>query len=246
MSSFDVQLDASRVIGWADLLGTLPKPLAVLVEKLEAVQAVEPEPLPDTTKVTKGNASDVIHDLAADLAAQQQFHTAKNRVADDLARSVVHAAGELAETVRDSLVPAFDAAVKVFTEALRELGDNGHSPAALIAAGPAAVQAFHTAMDAQADIQRMESWVGSLASLPRYVTSPDPVCRITRPTNRAELQALENARGGAGELNTLYLKAIELGVPLALNLPDEAMEIRAVIEAQPVVKRPLQYANVSR
>ena len=234
----DPVFHARRIAQWTDLVGTLPKPLATELAKLQAVTAVDSEPRrPDLTKLTVDNAEAIVRELAADIAASKVMYEGRNRIADSIARDILQMAGDHAAELRDHLNPAFANAAQAYTDAVAVIGDSAHTPAALIAAGPAAVAAFHTAIDAQRDIEAMESWVAGLTALPKYPYGIDPVCRITAPTTRAELQALEDARGKAGDLNSLYCKAIENGVPLALNLPDEAAEIRTAIEAQPVVHR---------
>lgn len=235
---FDVQLSADRVARWASVFD-LPKPLQTAIDRLELVEQVEsPGAFVDVTKVTAKTAESVVAQYAADLATEAHFHDARKRLADAAAREVLQVAGTLVDDMRAALLPRWDSAVKTFTEAVQAIGSTDLSAAALIQAGAGAVEQYHHAVAAQQELAVLEGWAASLVELPRFVGhGADPVCRVTAPTTRAQLQALENARGRNAELNSLYTAALELGVPLVLNTPEEAGAIRYAIESQPVVRK---------
>lgn len=241
MSFFDPTLDAKRVVSdWGALVGDLPKPLAEAIAVFDEAQWVEPPAggLP-VEKITAKNVEEAVTDLARSLTLEGTFTTAKNRVLDGLARRVLALAAEAVPDLLDRLEPEFNAAVAEFKAAVDGLPED-HSPAALIASGPSAVESYHRAVEAQAKLNRFSGWLNTLTGLPGFGGYADSVLRILRPSNRAEYKLLLDAgsRRDGSELNPLYVAAVEAGLPWQMNTPAEAQVIADEINSQPVERKP--------
>jgi hypothetical protein len=247
---FDVFYTASTISNdWPEVVGKLPKALTEAIDAFDAVRVVE-EPYTgfDASEVTAKNASETVTKLAADLVVASQFDEAQRRVSGALAGRILRTAGAVVPEVIDSLRPAFDKAVAEFADAVSELPDDVSSDA-LVAAGPAVLADYHRALAAQADIARIDRWLDSLVNLPAFAGQPhEPATRVLNPLNRSQFHALGNAASSSdqlGQLNPIYVAAVREKIEFELHDPAEAASIRQEIEAQPVVRKQLQFLKIN-
>jgi hypothetical protein len=247
---FDVFHTAAKISNdWPEVVGKLPKALDDSIEAFQAVAHVsEPYTGFDASEVTAKNAGETVTKLAVDLVAASEFEEAQRRVSVALASRILRTAGAVVPEVIDSLRPAFEKAVSGFKEAVSAL-PNDVSSDALVAAGPAVLADYHLALEEQSVIARIDGWLHTLRELPAYAGhTPDMALRVLAPANRAQLQALVNSaseRGGQlGKLNPIYVVGVNEGINFEMNTPIEAASIRQEIEAQPVVRKPIQFLKV--
>ena len=122
-------------------------------------------------------------------------------------------------------------------KALTELPDD-HDPAALVARGPAAVDAYHRAIKAQGKLKKYDVFVNSIPGSNLPGREALHVLRLLRPVDRAGYKGLLDAasRRVKSELSPLYLHAVEHGIAWQLNDPASQREIADEINRQPVAK----------
>ena len=239
---FDQSFVAKTIAAdWPRMVGDLPKPLTDAIAVYEEAQWIE-EPHPVVpTNLTAKNVGQAMADATQAFILRDRWFEGRNLVLDSLARNVLALAADAVPALIEKLTPEFDAAVAEYQAAVGLLPDD-HSPAALIHAGGGAVDAYHRATEAEANLTRFQAWLNTLYGVPGHGYRREAVLLLLRPTTRAELQALLDSTG-RGDLNATYLKAVELGIEWGLNTPAEAVAIAEEINAQPVIRKKPQFMS---
>jgi hypothetical protein len=236
--SLDPTFDA-RTIGsdWALVAGELPAALADAIAAFEAADFAEPPAGVTIDTINARNAQDKITELAHALVLGENFAEAKRTVCYRLAVNVLAEAANAVPELIEKVEPEFDAAVAELQAAINALPPD-HSATALIAAGPEAVAAYHRAVKAQATLLKFNGWINSMYGLPAFRgCRREPALLLTRPTTRAELKALLNAKAVAGsELNPVFIAAVNNGLVWELHTPAQAQALANEINSQPVAK----------
>lgn len=240
--SMDVSLDARQIAeSWPLVVGKLPADLAGCLAAFEEAAYVQaPGGGMPVEKITAKNVGEAITGLAEAYAIEDAFTKAHRQVRDLLAYRVLNLAGEAVPELIERMEPDFDAAVAEFRAAVDSLPPE-HGAAALIAAGPSAVEAYHRAVAAQQKLNQYGNWINSLHSLPAFRGfRREPALKLIRPSTRAEFKLLLDAgnRRTDSELNPVYVAAIEAGLPWQMLTPAEAQAVADEINAQPVEKNP--------
>jgi hypothetical protein len=236
----DLNSTATTISRWTDLGVTIPAKLKEAAELYDTAAYVEgPWTGFDLSKVTTKNLEQTVTDLADRIAVEGKFAEAKQRVRDDLGRQLMAAAGEAVDEIVTALQPRFERAASRFTEAIHMLPED-LSATNLVRTGPAALQAYNDALEAQDELLDVDKFLASLVYLPRYgAKRQDNALRLLRPSDRSQLQALVNVAGSHrpekfGDLSPLFVTAVREGIPFQTNDPEEWTQLRADIEAQPI------------
>lgn len=241
----DIHTTANTISQWPSIVGPKAVPAKVVkaVELFDAAEYVE-EPFVgvDPGTITGANLEAVVSDLTEQLARQSQFSTAKQYVREVLGRHLIDTAADAVDDILDAIRPEFDKQAKVFTEAVQALPEQLDATT-LIRSGVEAVTRYGEAVQAQQTIAAADRFLATLVYLGAYGGNrPEPAIRVLAPFDRNTLQALVNAQGThsakLGDLSPLYVKAVQIGVPFALNTPDECTALRREIEAMKFEPKP--------
>lgn len=222
----------------------LPQVLVEAIELFDEARSVsEPAKGLDTDKITTKNVGATVAKLAADKAAQEHFFAAKKHVCDVLAGNVLRLAGEAIPGILEQLRPEFDSAAAEFAEAVEQL-PRELTPAALVNAGPAALEAYQRAQTAEAVIAQVGGWLNSLHHVPGATTETSVFgLQVLAPRTRAEYSALQKAQANELGLNPGYVAAVRESIEFRLNTPAEQKLLRLAIESEPVPKRQYKVFN---
>lgn len=143
----------------------------------------------------------------------------------------------------EKMTPAFDAAVEVYVEAVAKLPDN-LTAESLVAARPATLAAYNTAVGAAEVLSRINRWVASAGNLSGGGGRSDFSVQILAPRSRRELDELDRTKTNTRhdpmvhQIVPVFMSAARLGVPFEIHTPSEAHGLRAAIESQPVEDAP--------
>ena len=251
----DAAFDARRIASdWPLFLGgqgkKLPPALVAAIGAFEAADAVaEPSAAAiNVNAVTADTAAQAVADAVDAAARSGVFHAAKTTVVDALGRRVLGEAIAAVPEAFATMTPEMDAAVKELTEAVDDLPDL-ITDSALVAAGPAVLESYRRALDAQRVLNRLDGFVSSIPGGHAHSAAQLHVLRLLAPTSRAEYGGLLDVavtRGKRPDLNPLWIYAVKNNIAFELNGPARQREIADEINSTPVVKKPVQFAQLGR
>lgn len=235
---------AGTVANWAELpgVGKLSKELTEKLDLLDSVNHSDTYvPVPSLDKLTPVNTEKIIADHAQALAAKSRFDDARQAVRHVVVSSVLELARAEVPSVIEKMTPAFDAAVSAYVDAVECLPDELSSDA-LVAAGPATLEAYQAAVGAAQVLSQVNSWVTGLNRLAGVGGAADFSVQILAPRSRRELDELDRIKRDtrtdavAQQVVPVFQLAARRGIPFEIHSPGEAQILRAELEAQPVAE----------
>lgn len=240
----DLNSTAATIAGWTDLGVSIPAKLKEAAELYDAAAYVEP-PFTgiDLSTISAKTLEQTVTGLADSMAVAAQFSEAKTLVQNRLGQELLQTAGEAVDEIIAALKPRFERAASRFTEAVNALPED-LSATSLVRSGPACLQAYNDAIEAQQELKTVDKFLASLVYLPRFGgRRQDNAIRVLKPSDRNELQALVNAAGSHqpakyGDLSPLFVVAVRSGIPFTMNDPQQWSELRSHIENMKVERKP--------
>ncbi|NKS15123.1 hypothetical protein GS490_02055 [Rhodococcus hoagii] len=244
---YDSISTADAVSRWNVLGVKLPKELSTAVGVFEAIRWVETGHAVefDLAGITAANAEEKLVDFAnrlvpalktGDHFSRTPLEEAKRRMLDAAASDVLGKATAAVPVVIEQLTPEFDKHAAAYIAAVADLPEivDDHS---LLQAGPAVVQAYHTAKAEAVYLDKVSSWVAGTRDLPGFAGGDvDVALRILRPADALQLAKLDAAQRKTNvdstlhSLNPVFYAAAREGIEFKINTLRECAEIRQSLE----------------
>jgi tetratricopeptide (TPR) repeat protein len=228
--------DKATLISQWTSIAELPKALAEAIDLFDEVRYVQEPAGIDVDKITPKNLDETVNRVAAEQAARERFSSARSLVSEALARKVIRLAVDAVPGIIEQLRSGFDEAAEEFVKAVEFL-PNELTAAALIDAGPAALEAYQRAQTAQQAIARVDGWLASLPSVPGLgAVESSWVLRVMTPRTRADHSKIMGATPNELGLNPHYVVAARNSIEFQLHTPVEQRMLHEAVESQPVEK----------
>ena len=223
---FDPIITASRVEDWPTL-ATLPTPLTKALGIFRAIaDTAAPAPTIDWNKITPGNAPAAVVAYAEQHALAAGYAAAHRAMLAEAANRVLSTAGEHADEIIAALSPAFLDSARTFTDSVNALPPAAGT-AELVAAGAAAVGAYHAAIDAQRHLLAVRGLVFDFADLPGQAASYDRSVTMATPQTVADVTLLDTGDASIEGLDDILVAIARLGLEWTLRAPRDAQALRA-------------------
>jgi hypothetical protein len=240
----DLNSTAATIANWTDLGVTIPAQLKQAAELYEATAYMEgPYTGIDLSQITVKTLEQSVIALADSMAVAAQFAEAKHAVQTRLGQQLLHTAGEAVDDLLAALQPRFERAASRFTEAVKTLPED-LSATNLVRSGPACLQAYNDALEAQDELRTVDKFLASLVYLPRYGgTRQDNAIRVLKPSDRNELQKLVTVAGSNkpdkyADLSPLFVVAVRAGIPFVMHDPRQWSDLRSHIDNMKMERNP--------
>jgi hypothetical protein len=223
---FDPILTAARIEEWPTL-ATLPTALTKALGIFRAIaDTAAPAPTIDWNKITPGNAPAAVVAYAEAHALAAGYAAAHRAMLAEAADRVLSTAGEHADEIIAALSPSFLDSARVFTDSVNAL-PSAAGTAELVAAGAAAVGAYHAAIDAQRHLLAVRGLVFDFADLPGQAANGyDRVCTLATPHSAADLAQLDTGDASVEGLDDVLVAIARLGLEWTLRAPRDAQALR--------------------
>ena len=224
---YDPVLTAARIEEWP-ALATMPP---AVVKALAIFRAVADTTAPaaevDWSKVTPGNAPAAAIAYAEQHALAAGWAQAHRDLVAQAANRVLATASEHVDEILAALSPRFLDSARVFTDSVLALPPTAGT-AELVAAGPAAVGAYHAAVDAQRHLLAVRSLMLDIADLPgQGADGYDRAVTLATPQTAADVTLLDAGDASIEGLDPVLVATAKLGLAWALRTPRQADELRS-------------------
>jgi hypothetical protein len=223
---FDPIITAGRIEDWSTL-AALPAPLTKALGIFRAIaDTAAPAPTIDWSKVSPGNAPAAVVAYAEAHALAAGYAAAHRAMLAEAADRVLTTAGEHVDEILAALTPRFLDSAKTFTDSVLALPPTAGT-AELVAAGPAAVGAYHAAVDSQRHLLAVRALVLDIADLPGQAASYDRSVTMATPQTVADVTLLDTGDSAIEGLDDILVAIARLGLEWTLRAPREAQALRA-------------------
>jgi hypothetical protein len=226
-----------------------PAALAAAIRLFEESEWIVPPVVTfDASTCTLKNLAQRVEEHARQLALADHFPAAHRAARLALASNVIATAATAVPAVLDTLRPQFDEAAQDYVAAVAELPEKFDGDAIAIAS-PDVQAAYARAGDAARTIAGIRGWLGGLVDLPGQGGDRAHHLYALKPKDRNELSLiLSQHRLSAAEqrIDGVLLVAARNGIEFTMSTPRQASDIESAINASPVVRKPLQFAKLTR